>query len=408
MNIHIWDLQGNKYDLAFPEKDVSLYSIQKKLLDDYQINTKTYYFCANSMILPSDAHLSPDFFQGEPQIIMYNSAIYPDKSYSRVDNAFNFNLSRYSDNFIQLKSQNSDINPPIPEELLQQIEDSGNGAFLFDILPLLVARNNLNRSRAGVNNDASSSSDEYDEVDDYEVSTEENNYNDRNFDDDDNEIENYNDDYHEEEDDSRPRFRFHVYNGNQNDNDNLNSRYLNHFEFGHRNDNDNENNYDDNYSDEENLIFDNRYMFNDQSLDPENEEEDQNLENEEEDQILENEEEDLLDDNEEENLQPNNRQRIQLVDDDGNIIHPNFNPILNFNNQYHAPNVDDENEDEAQNQNQNQNQRIEGLDVELTPVDQAAIRRLMNAGFDQMTAIQVYVACDRNEEAAFNVLVSFG
>ena len=87
-----------------------------------------------------------------------------------------------------------------------------------------------------------------------------------------------------------------------------------------------------------------------------------------------------------------------------------LNIINNINNIYDNDDNPNENEIEIENQNENynENQRIEGLDVELTPADQEAIGRLMSAGFDQMTAIQVYIACDRDEEAALNVLVSIG
>ncbi|SCU86623.1 LAFA_0E02014g1_1 [Lachancea sp. 'fantastica'] len=44
--------------------------------------------------------------------------------------------------------------------------------------------------------------------------------------------------------------------------------------------------------------------------------------------------------------------------------------------------------------------------IELTPQDEAAISRLCELGFERSLAVQVYFACDKNEEIAANMLFS--
>ncbi|KAK8898247.1 UV excision repair protein rad23 [Tritrichomonas musculus] len=48
------------------------------------------------------------------------------------------------------------------------------------------------------------------------------------------------------------------------------------------------------------------------------------------------------------------------------------------------------------------------LNINLTEADNLAISRLVEAGYDRVMALQVYVTCDKNEEAAMNLLVSMG
>lgn len=390
MNIHVLNLQGAKYDLSFPEKDVTLFSIQKKLFDDYQLNTNSFYFCANSQVLPREAHLSPDFFKGEPQIIMYDSVTYPDKSYPRVDNAFNFNFSRYSDSFVQTKARAGDINHTIPEALLQQIEESGNDPFLLNVLQLLASRNNADLIMG--NQPLSDSN--YTSEDDTEIINEENenNRNDGNE-----------DDLPEEDDGSQQRFEFNIYqDGNEINNAPI-GRFLTRIASGNQNENntDDEENNQTYYSDD-----DIPYMF---AYQPPNQGEIENDDRN--DTFNENEEEDGGDGNEEQ--LPADEPQFQFINEDGTVANADLNQLFNLAGMIRNPNIaangnEDGEEPQEGNENRNENQRIEGLDVELTPADQAVIRRLVNAGFDQMTAIQVYIACDRNEEDAFNVLVSMG
>ena len=44
--------------------------------------------------------------------------------------------------------------------------------------------------------------------------------------------------------------------------------------------------------------------------------------------------------------------------------------------------------------------------IEVTPEENAAINRLCELGFDRSLVIQVYFACDKNEEMAANLLFS--
>jgi hypothetical protein len=48
---------------------------------------------------------------------------------------------------------------------------------------------------------------------------------------------------------------------------------------------------------------------------------------------------------------------------------------------------------------------IEGATIRLLAAEEAAVRRLLEIGFDFQTAVQVYVACDRDENAARGCLI---
>lgn len=54
-----------------------------------------------------------------------------------------------------------------------------------------------------------------------------------------------------------------------------------------------------------------------------------------------------------------------------------------------------------------QNQ-LRQFNIELTPQDEEAINRLTRIGYDRLTVIQVYMACDKDEEMTTNCLISMG
>ena len=49
-----------------------------------------------------------------------------------------------------------------------------------------------------------------------------------------------------------------------------------------------------------------------------------------------------------------------------------------------------------------------GIQIEITPEERAAIDRLIELGFDESVVIQVYLACDKNEEMTANYLFEHG
>ena len=48
------------------------------------------------------------------------------------------------------------------------------------------------------------------------------------------------------------------------------------------------------------------------------------------------------------------------------------------------------------------------LQVNLTPEDQAAVERLEQLGFPRVAVVQAYMAADKNEELAANLLFDMG
>ncbi|KAK8838482.1 UV excision repair protein rad23 [Tritrichomonas musculus] len=101
MQVKLMNLEGKHFDLTFNE-DVTVQSICQKLLKEYNYNTNDCYFFRNNKIF--NERIKKESFTTQcldTLIIIFNSNLYPDKSFPKVDNAFNLNFSRYSENYIK-------------------------------------------------------------------------------------------------------------------------------------------------------------------------------------------------------------------------------------------------------------------------------------------------------------------
>ena len=84
-------------------------------------------------------------------------------------------------------------------------------------------------------------------------------------------------------------------------------------------------------------------------------------------------------------------------EDEDMLLHDDLN---------HRPHFPPRENPDPQPQAPQGNVHVPELNIDLSPEDQQAIQRICRIGFDRLTAIQVYVACDRNEDNAINCLIS--
>lgn len=174
MLVRLINLEGQTFELSF-EDDITVQAIRQKLLKEYSYNTDRCYFCQYGKILGSEKIPQETFAQGtaDNTIIIFNSQAFPDKSYPKVDNAFNFSFSRYSENYINAlprvnKNQLNGLpahlisalppNIPLPEILRLGIIPDRAGQHLFRF----VGNHNQspNRNSATTPNRNNSESDE--------------------------------------------------------------------------------------------------------------------------------------------------------------------------------------------------------------------------------------------------------
>lgn len=103
--VRIIDLYGNKFDLLI-EGEVTINAIREKLLGEYNFHTDRCYFCRSGKILDNKSISKEIFNSGtlNNPIVVFNTQMFPDKSFPYVDNSFNIDFSRYSQ-----YSTNSDL-----------------------------------------------------------------------------------------------------------------------------------------------------------------------------------------------------------------------------------------------------------------------------------------------------------
>lgn len=406
--VRVIDLKGQTYDLSFDDK-ITITAIRQKLLKDYNYNTDRCYFCRSKKILDNES-ISKEIFTSETQnnpIIIFNSLNYPDKSYPKVDNTFNLIFSRYYESYYD-QNKNSSIFQRY------NISRDNNGQAILQILDL-VERGNISPdeiSQFGLPLNPVQSDSRQDIY----------------FSDSDEE--------EEEEINDNPRpYDIEFPNGNRliaiDVNNSGDFQPISDFIYADQFQPEIDNNY---Y--EENM-FDDNYdeppMFN------------------------------FMDDQDapQPDVEPNNHRNLmqffgQLI---GQAAANHIDGQMPFIQQFHdVENTEDQDQqqyediEEEENQNENQQQQdadqdgqndrppppqmnqdqqnpwerplfgfarnhadqnrqiIESLNlnINLTEVDNQAIERLVQAGYDRTMVIQVYEACDRNEENALNLLVSMG
>lgn len=105
MLVKVTTLEGKTYELTL-EDDITVNKIRQKLLSEHNLNTDRCYFCRNGRILENETIPKESFAPEEP-IILFNYQTFPDKSFPKVDSAFQISFSRYSDTYINHKPINA-------------------------------------------------------------------------------------------------------------------------------------------------------------------------------------------------------------------------------------------------------------------------------------------------------------
>lgn len=429
--IRLIDLKGQTFDIAIDGR-ISIELIYQKLLNDYNYNTSQCYFCRSGKILDNRC-LQKEIFDEKTldnPIIIFNNLRFPDKSYPKVDNIYNFHFSRYYDNFININTANSQNQDPIDSNTrYQSLHDR-----LLDLMSQeFVGQEEFgsfitNYDQLGNNPDINISDSDSDD-DEQTERTEQTNDTNNHFD----SIYTTPNDFL----DMQPRYEnndgIYVGNGisfhrplyttetnfslNNEETDRLMadifSMGVTDFHFSRYYDFLENTRNEGNQNDQQNTQIDqpNQAQRNNQA-DQQNNERNQRRDLADIFSIGQNglflgdtrNDGDQNDRQNTQNDQPNQAQRnnqneIQNQQENRQNLHPpppNQNQIPLFNLL---------NDQSILNQ-----QIIESLnlDINLNEVDNQAISRLVQIGYDRATVIQVYCACDRNEEAAMNVLISMG
>lgn len=364
MQVKLLDLKGQTFNLTFEEESgITVQLIRQKLLKEYSFDSSRCYFSRSGKVLQNEKITKEAFAKSsDVPIIIFDSRAYPDKSYPKVDDAFQWNFSRYDDCFYNSRSKNfigddisEDDMPYQIDRLITQGIIQPNGIF-SRILNISRSRNNQN------SDDIQSESDDEDEQ------PRTININNINYDEDDI-IPLTNEELTETYISERNPHLFVV---SHDENDFApHNNFENTFEFPERN-----------------FMYD-TFNIGQTMMQP----------------FLQDSEQFFQDDLNpgQNNLQGGQHQVFQIQhngDEDDGELPP---PVIAFRqNRIPFPFDNDRRHDDL-------NQQIIeglGLNIRLTDADNQAISRLVQNGYDRATVIQVYEACDRNEEAAMNLLVS--
>ena len=169
MIVKIVTLEGQTFDIAF-EEDITIQKIRQKLLKDHNFNTDTCYFCRCGEILDDETTFKEPSLLETP-IIVFNHQKYPDKSYPKVDDALQLNLTRYSNNYLANNSNSlsftrypieiREMNHPMPSTIGNFFTFISRESADYSRLHRNILNNHLSNNYTNIN--LSSSEDEEDD-----------------------------------------------------------------------------------------------------------------------------------------------------------------------------------------------------------------------------------------------------
>lgn len=415
LKIQIESLIGDKYDLEINDGSTvgsALIELNKK----HHVDTTKCYLCHEMKELENSSKITNDLISKDPKFVLYNFAQFPEKSFPRVDDAFGFTSSRYHDYYVREKpsGQNGSQMIYLSEDgnnIPEFISDGNDGSVheiyipaqelndpqIIHQLEALIQTNRL--SPNGLIQLLSS----YGHASMLGNSGNDNNYSDSEEEDNGNtvnlpinvgenfdpEINNYNDNNYEEDHEDE------IY-----DNDNYNENGIP-YEF----------NVDPNINGENNIDFDDVEMVFDMMR---NQQGNQNFDDGENHNafFMDNDVIGDIPNNEEENENDPENGDENGDENNNNPDDPNNEPADDHfnadNNEDNNGNIDNNDNGEHQNILLNQ-MAMAGMavqNVDLNEHDNEVIARITNYGYDPMMVVQVYLACDKDEEATTACLMS--
>lgn len=156
MKIDVQNISGESFPLNFEETEVSLDMIRKRLNENYKLNLEKINFFMDHEEMNDSSKVTKD----GSTLVMYDSGIYSEKSYPTVDNAFAFgSLFRYSNFYNDMETQKKE-----EEVILNQFYSGrkrnssrfklGAGEILQRLQEISLSRNDFNDFVINTRNDA--------------------------------------------------------------------------------------------------------------------------------------------------------------------------------------------------------------------------------------------------------------
>ncbi|OHT10585.1 hypothetical protein TRFO_20087 [Tritrichomonas foetus] len=98
LNIEIRDLHGNVFKIKVPEKS-TVGHIMKELQEKHNYEISHCILVYASIELEDDYEITNELIKENNRFVLFNSSYFPQKSFPRVSSAFDFHLPRYFDIF---------------------------------------------------------------------------------------------------------------------------------------------------------------------------------------------------------------------------------------------------------------------------------------------------------------------
>lgn len=133
MIVKILTHEGNSYKITFND-DITIDKIKQKLLLEYNFNAEQCIFCLDGKTINDELIPKESFALMKPEItiVAINHQMCLEKSYPKVDNAFHFNFSRYSDDFVpeitEQKNENQSNNCDLNNSFINISESEPNAS----------------------------------------------------------------------------------------------------------------------------------------------------------------------------------------------------------------------------------------------------------------------------------------